>query len=131
MLAGKRHSMTVKVRTVFGVLLALVVGVIALPFVFSDLGPEETVARRVALAGGVFFVGGVLSGALASRRWPVSGLCAWTPFGMGLFMLVSKLTVRGEMPYWSAIGTFLLAPLIVAVIGGFVGSRLASRIAKR
>ena len=92
--------MAPKVRTVIGVLLALFVGVVAFPFVFSDLGPGETVVRRVAVVGGIYFAGGVLSGAVAFRRWPVSGLCAWTAFLMGFFMLIA---------------------LIVALIGGFVG----------
>jgi hypothetical protein len=49
---------------------------------------------------------------------------------MALVMLVSKLTIQGQMPYWSVIGTFLLAPLGVALLGGYVGYRLAGRIAK-
>ena len=96
-------------RILFGVLLQLVVGLFALPWVFSDLGPGETMFRRMAEAGGIFFAGGVLSGALAFRRWPISGLCAWTPVGMGLDRRFSAGTApraacanySGAQPSWT------------------------------
>jgi hypothetical protein len=45
--------------------------------------------------------------------------------------LISKLTVRGEEPRWSAVGAFLLVSLAVAVVGGYAGYRLAVRTGSR
>lgn len=114
-------------RLVSAVALALVVGVFTLPLVFSDLGPGETVAQRIAIAGIAFFVGGALVGGVAARQWPVAALCAWTPIAIGLVALINKLTVQGQMAYWAAIATFLLAPAGAALLGGYVGSRVAGR----
>jgi peptidoglycan/LPS O-acetylase OafA/YrhL len=118
-------------RTVIAVGLGVVVGGLALPFVFSDLSSAERIAERVAIAASIFFLGGALVGWVAVRRWPLSALCAWPPLGMGLVMLISKVTVQGEVPPWPTIGAFLLVPLAVAVFGGYAGYRLGSRISSR
>lgn len=120
-----------KSRTVSAVGLALLVGILALPFVFSDPSLDESVAQRVVIIAGIFLVGGAFVGWMAGRRWPVSVLCAWTPFGMGLVMLFGKVTAEGHVPYWSTIGAFLLGPIALAVLGGYAGFRLVGRIAKR
>lgn len=114
-------------RTIIAVVLAIVVGTLALPFVFSDLGPDEGIALRMASAGSIFFFGGVLVGWVAIRRWLVSALCAWSPLGMGLMMLISKLTVQGGGTSWAAITVFLVAPLAFSVIGGYIGYRFKGR----
>lgn len=113
-----------RARTVIAVGLAVIVGILALPFVFSDLAPDEGVGQRVVVGGLIFFLGGALVGWVAIRRWPVSALCAWSPCAIGLVMLISKLTVREEVPHWSSIGVFLLVPLAVVVLGGYAGYRL-------
>ncbi len=118
-------------RTAIGVVVAVVVGIVGLPFVFGDPGLQEALVQRLAIAASIFFLGGVLVGGLAPHRWAVAGLCAWTPFGMGLVMLVSKLTLHGEMPTWSAVGLLLLAPLAVAMLGGYAGRWLVGRITRR
>lgn len=120
-----------KTRTVIAIGLAVLVGILALPFVFSDLGPDEGIAYRVGIVASIFFLGGIFVGGVAGRRWPISALCVWSPFGMGLVMLFSKLTGQGQAPYWSTIGAFLLAPLAVALLGGYAGSRLMGLIASR
>lgn len=117
--------------TEWGLLSALVVGLIASPFIFSDLGPEESLTKRITITAIIFFVGGAISGVLSSNNWITASLCAWSPIGMGLFMLISKLLAHGDYPYWSAICTFLFIPVTVASIGGFVGSRLSRYVYSR
>lgn len=113
-------------RTIVAVLIAALSGLVALPFVFSDLAPGESVLLRVVIAAAIFILGGLLVGLIAKHRWPLAAICAWFPVLMGLVLLSVKLGTGGTPPYWSAIGGFLFGPAVASLFGGFLGWRLGS-----
>ena len=113
-------------RAIGALLIAALTGLVAVPFVFGDLAPWETVLLRVVIAAAIFVLGGFLVGLIAKHGWPLAAICAWSPMLMGLLLLLAKLGTDGTPPYWSAIGAFLLGPLLCSMLGGFFGSRFRS-----
>ena len=114
-------------RTTIAILIAALTGLVAAPFVFSDVAPDEVVLLRVVIAATIFTLSGLLVGWIAKHRWPIAAICAWFALLMGIVMLWGKLRSGGTPPYWSAIVAFLLGPMVASLFGGFFGSRLGGR----
>jgi len=112
-------------------LIAFVTGIIAIPFVFSDPAPGESVLLRIVSVVVVFGVGGFLVSWTARGQWRLASFCAWTPIAMGLLMLWGKLQTGNTPPYWSAIVGFLFAPLLVSLLGGLAARQLRGGIAAK
>lgn len=118
-------------KTLVFVILALVLGVVGLSMVFSNLGPGESETSRVFIAAIFFFLCGLGIGYFNSRAWIVSGLSAWGGILFGLLLIVSAMSKYGskafaaqQPPYISAGLLILLLPVSLALLGGYVGSRL-------
>ena len=108
---------------VAGVVVALVTGFVGLAAFFSDLGPSETEAKRIAFVVATYAVGCGLVGALLPRAWYVALIAAWGP----LFLAVPEL-ISGPA---SGLSTWNLAELVLvpaaALVFGYVGARLRGR----
>ncbi len=61
----------------FATLLVFMVGFFGLSATFSDLGPGETWAIRIAIVFAVCFVGSVGVGFLLHKWWPAAVACSW------------------------------------------------------
>lgn len=109
----------IRVGVVVG--LALVAGFVGLAMLFGDLGPEETLASRAAMVGGLHLVVGVVVGFVEPVHWKLAGLAAWGAVAMGLGVLLGNLGrgIGEVLP-----GLVLFVPLALALGGGYVGSRL-------
>jgi hypothetical protein len=108
-------------------ILVAILGLIGVALVISDLGAGEGFTARV-LVGVVFFLGsGILVGWLVGRRWMVSGLLAWAVLGYTLIGLIRKLSFDSPFPYWSVIVTSSTIPLVLALVGGYLGSKIRLR----
>ncbi len=118
-------------RTLIFVILALVLGVVGLSMVFSNLGPGESETSRVFVAVLFFFLCGLGIGYFNPRAWIISGLSAWGGLLFGLFLTVSAVSKYGsyafaaQQPPYISVGLLtLLLPVSLALLGGYVGSRL-------
>jgi len=107
--------------------IAFITGIVAIPSVFSDLGPGESVVLRVLTAVAIFGVGGFLVSWTGRGEWRLAAFCAWAPGAMGLMLLLVKLRTGETPPYWSAIAGFLFGPLAISLLGGYAASRIRER----
>ena len=111
-------------RVVVAVLIALAAGFVGLAMLFGDLGPEETMASRAALVAGLHALAGAVIGFVEPGHWKLAGLAAWGAVVLGLGVLLGNLgSGFGE----ALSGLVLLAPLAVALAGGYVGRWLRRR----
>lgn len=111
--------------------IVLAVGIYGLAAAFSDTAPDETLSHRAIVLALVLFAAGVVVGVFAGRRWWVSIALAWGPLAVGAMMLTARW--RGVTPIVSSgfVVGFFAVPPIAALIGGFLGSRLARLGGKR
>jgi hypothetical protein len=114
-------------RRLGALLIAFITGIVAIPPVFSDLGPGESVVLRVLAAVVIFGVGGFLVSWTGRGEWRLAAFCAWAPIAMGLMLLLIKLRTGETPPYWSAIVGFLFGPLVISVLGGYTASWIRER----
>lgn len=82
---------------------------------------QHSAAGRIALAVLCLGGAGLVVGWLAPKRWGLAVLAAWSSVGMGLLLLIGKLSTGGTPPYWSAIVTGLIVAPLVAAAGGYLG----------
>lgn len=106
--------------------IVLLAGLIGLALVFTDVGPSDTLVGRT-MAGALFFVlAGLLLGLMnpRGRVWLLSGLAAWGMAALGVVGVAASISDPASGDLGLALA-FVAGPLICALIGGFVGSRLA------
>ncbi|MGD9564205.1 MAG: hypothetical protein AB7F88_15070 [Pyrinomonadaceae bacterium] len=118
-------------------LIALVLGVIGLAFVFSDLGQGESWLVRMIAGALFFFVSGAFIGYFNPRLWVISGITAWGGVLMGGLLSLRAIRVYGgesfaakEPPFISVGLIMLIAPLTLSLIGGFIGKLFAQKRTK-
>lgn len=107
------------------VVLALALGALGIYLVFVDIGPTETEAGRLLTGVVLFLVAGLALGFLnpEGRAWLLSGLAAWGLVLLGGYGLWLSLTHPPSADLQLAV-TFLVGPLTLALLGGWLGARL-------
>jgi len=107
---------------------ALVTGSIGLTGLFSDLGPNETMAGRVAIVAIVYLFGCGIIGALLLQKWYLSVIAAWGPILLSIFMLVNMGTaadIKFFVLFWlSALIGFPLFTLVCGYVGAWLCRKL-------
>jgi peptidoglycan/LPS O-acetylase OafA/YrhL len=123
---------TPHINSLIVILSALILGILGLSFVFSDLGPTETLILRISLTALFFFLSGAGIGYFHSKQWWLSSLTAlWSLlFGAGLVVLAilkkgSQVFVLPDPPYISAGLMILFLPLGLSLLGGYIGNLAA------
>ena len=112
------------VRLVVVIALALAAGFIGLAMLFGDLGPGETALSRAALVAGLHTLAGMVIGFIEPERWQVAALAAWGAVVIGLGALLGSL---GRGIGEALMGLVFLAPLALALAGGYLGRWLRRR----
>jgi hypothetical protein len=112
------------VRLVVVIALALAAGYIGLAMLFGDLGPGETALSRAALVAGLHTLAGMVIGFIEPERWQVAALAAWGAVVIGLGALLGSL---GRGIGEALMGLVFLAPLALALAGGYLGRWLRRR----
>ncbi len=119
------------------VALALILGIIGLSTVFSDLGSGESWGMRTLIADIFFFLSGAVIGFFNPKLWMISGLIAWEGVLMGGFLTLIALRRHGagafsaqESPYISVGLMMLFGPIILALLGGFMGRMIREKRAE-
>lgn len=114
---------------VFVVLLALLLGLVGLVFVFSD--PAEGWLLRVVITTAYFFLTSAAIGYAHPSRWPIAMLTAWGGVLMGGFLIILALARYGsdafsaiEPPYITSGLIMLFGSLGTAFFGGLLGKSL-------
>jgi hypothetical protein len=108
-------------RLIIGIvfaMLAIIIGFFGLTLFFSDGTPS--MVQRLAIAGVVYFVFGLLTGYFNPQIWLLAGLAAWGPVFLGVQGIASHGGGAVE-----AIPSFLGVaglPLAAALIGAYLGS---------
>jgi len=103
----------------FATILVFVVGIFGLSATFSDFGPGESWASRIAVVYAVCLVGSVGVGYLLNKWWPAAAACSWG-------ILLGGISLHGSV--------FLVAMFVVPILcllGGFAGYRLRKRNLER
>ena len=109
-------------RVALAVLTALAIGLVGLWGVITDIGPGDSLLKRLLMTGLVYAIGSAAVGALVPRRWYVSLLGAWGPFAFGLVGLFVKLANGGLMRNWRILALTLLAAPAMAMLFGYLGA---------
>ena len=107
-------------------ILIVMVGIFGLAATFSDLGPGETWAFRIATLLAVCLLGGIGVGLLLNSWWPAAIACAWGPLLWGGLMLLASVR-RGVWTGWYITFLDLLVVPALCLFGGFAGFRLRQR----
>lgn len=112
-------------RIVISVALALAVGALGVLLVFMDVGPTRTELGRFLTGVALFFAAGLALGSLnpEGRGWLLSGLSAWGLALLGGYGLWLSITHPVSADLDLAL-TFLLLPLGLTLLGGWLGARL-------
>lgn len=102
------------------VLVGSALGLVALGLLAGEAVVALGLLRMPALLT-LHFMGGVLVGALAARRWWLAGIVAWGAIGAGLLALLRGPGMEG--PAWTL--SLLLAALLAgaALAGGWAADR--------
>lgn len=87
-------------------------------FIFSDLGPGETLLSRLLTAAAFFLLCGLLVGYVNSDVWALSLLLAWAEF------LLVPVGLLSQPQGWGELLALLSATALPSVLGGYLGSRL-------
>ena len=82
--------------------LAIGLGALGLPLVFTELAPDETTGERALVTASFYFFASVLIGYLRPRLWPLGILTAWGGLIIGF-------------------------PIAIATAGSYVGSILKTK----
>jgi peptidoglycan/LPS O-acetylase OafA/YrhL len=101
-------------------LIGAAMGLVALGLLSGEAVVALGLLRMPALLA-LHFMGGVLVGALAARRWWLAGVVAWGAIGAGLVALLRGPGLEG--PAWTL--SLLLAVLLAAaaLAGGWAADR--------
>jgi peptidoglycan/LPS O-acetylase OafA/YrhL len=107
------------------ILIVIAAGIIGLALVFTDIGPGRTGVARLAVGAVFFLIAGALVGWLASGGRPMrwAGATAWGMILLGIIGAWISATDPASGDWGLAI-TFLLGPLVCALLGGWLGGRL-------
>ena len=109
-------------KLLFGFLatyIVIMIGMFGLSASFSDFGPGETWASRIALVYVVSLVGSLGVGALLYKWWPVAVACSWGVLFGGAMLKSSHFQVA-----------MFVVP-ILCLLGGFAGYQLIKLLLKR
>ncbi len=104
---------------------AVLLGVVGMDLILADLGPGETIAQRMLITGGFFFVSGLLFGVLNKRYWPGAALIAW---GGVLAAIVGLIDPQTSIQTSMAVLSLTLG---LALAGSFAGAWLAEVLVRR
>lgn len=121
-------------KNIIFVIVALLLGFIGFSFIFSDSDSGESWTSRILIITLFFFLSGLIIGFFNPKGWIISGLTALGGVIFGGILTVAALGKYGinafgaqEPPYISA-GLFMLfVPLVLSVIGGYVGKLLGKK----
>ena len=114
--------------------LALLLGFVGLGLVFSDAGPNEGWAARVAIAAVFFFLTGAGLAYAHPARWPIALLAAWGGVLMRGFIILMAFVRFGAEAFAASEPPYITSGLIIlfgslgltfagALLGKFVGER--------
>jgi hypothetical protein len=113
----------------FVVLVALLLGLVGLVFVFSD--PSEGWLLRIIIAMAFFLLASSAIGYAHPGRWPLAMLTAWGAVLMGGFIIILAMARYGreafsavEPPYITSGLILLFGSLGLTFIGGCLGRAL-------
>lgn len=111
--------------------IASILGIIGVGLVFSDISRGETAISRSAITAIFFLFCSLVIGYFNDRAWLISVIIAWGSILFGGFLTLAALRNHGsnvfaaqEPPYISAGLVILFLPLILSLLGGYIGSRL-------
>ena len=111
---------------------AIVTGWIGLAGLFSDIGPNENVAERVATVTTVYIIGCGIIGALLQKKWYIAIITTWGPILISIFMLVvyffnlgTPANTKFFVPFWISV---LFGFPIFSLIFGFIGAWLCRKL---
>ena len=113
-------------RITFVIIFASFIGYLGFAAAFSDLGPGETVLTRLVVTGMVILFGGFFVGIIEKRIWYLAGICAWGTIFVGLGIGFVGL----GMVKWEAIAVYMISPVVISLLGGYIGSRIRNRLSK-
>lgn len=107
------------------VVLGLALGLLGVLLVFTDIGPTRTELGRLLTGVVLFLTAGLGLGYLnpEGRAWVLAGLAAWGLAALGAYGLWLSLTHPPSADLPLAL-TFLIGPLALALLGGWLGARL-------
>ena len=104
------------VKAILFSLLALALGLFELIFLFSDLGPGETLAHRCTVTVLFNLVCGLVIGLSNAKAWPIAGVVAWAGIVIALRELFS-----GPAQWLGMLTVVAISPL-PAFTGGYLGA---------
>lgn len=126
---GSHGTMAVGKKLLFlaiAAVLIVAVGLFGLSATFSDLGPGETWAFRIATLLGAYVLGSVGVGFLLNKWWPAAVACSWGSVLWGGLSLFASAR-QGEWTASSKLPLDLLVVPALCLLGGFAGFRLKQR----
>lgn len=103
------------VKAILFSLLGLALGLFELIFLFSDLGPGETLAHRYAVTVLFNLIFGLVIGLFNARLWAIGGIVAWAGIVVALRGLFS-----GPAKWLEMLTVAAISPL-PAFTGGYMG----------
>lgn len=103
------------VKAILFSLLALALGLFGLIFLFSDLGPGETLAHRYTVTVLFNLICGLVIGLFNARLWAIAGIVAWAGIVVALRGLFS-----GPAQWLEMLTVAAISPL-PAFGGGYLG----------
>lgn len=121
------------ISVIVSVIAAFILGIVGLMMTFSNTGKGESAVSRIITTIVFFLFCGVGIGYFNPRRrlWMISALMAWGSTLFGLLLTFDALRKYGahafsaqQPPYLSVGLMIMLLPFGLAILGGYVGSRL-------
>jgi hypothetical protein len=106
--------------------ITVVFGAVSASLVFSDLGPNESVALRVIASAAAAFFSGFAFGWLVPRLRYLGFLASWGALLLAAVALVLRFTRPSDGPMWAMTLGCLSLPL-VSLSGSCLGARRARR----
>jgi len=107
------------IRMIVFVLIALILGLFGASLLFSDLGPGETMTRRLIMAVVFFFLSGLVVSYFTPKFWLLGGLVSWGGALLGFGGLLRGPTTETVI--------YLLPSIAPAFIGGYLGGVVGRR----
>jgi len=104
------------VKAILFSLLGLALGLFGLVFLFSDLGPGETLAHRYTVTVLFNLVCGLVIGLFNARVWAISGVVAWA----GILIALRGLAAGPAL--WPEMLTVAAVSPLPAFTGGYLGA---------
>jgi hypothetical protein len=104
------------VKTFLFILLALFLGLFQLIFLFSDLGPGETLLHRYTVTILFNFIWSLIIGLANSRVWLIASIVSWT----GILIVLRNLFSGPS--HWSEMALVASLSPLPALAGGYLGA---------